>query len=570
MLASLGRTLTIPAGKEQTVVFALAWRFPNASSTNGNFYATRWPTATGFLREVATKKDHLCDTTRLWVNTWNESTLPQWFLDRTFVTLDCIQTLTAQRLTRPQGRYHFNEGVQCCGGNCTHVWHYAQGLARIFPEIERECRRQVEFGIGFDKRTGRISYRSVGGRFAQAIDGQCGTILRVLRESQMTPDDTFLENLWPRAKKAMEFTIRTWDPDEDGLSSGKQHNTLDTEWYGKVPWLVSLYHAALKASAAMARRMNDDAFAEKCGRLVASGVPQMVEQLWNKHYGYFVMKRDPNHPGTIGSLNGCHIDQVLGESWLWNVGLERALPRDKILTALQALWKYNFTPDVGPFRRALPAGRWYAMAGDGGLIMCTFPFGGRDQLVKARGPVGYFNECMSGFEWQVAAHMIWEGMLTEGFSVARAIHDRYRPEMRNPYNEIECSDHYARAMASYGAFLAACGYRYDGPEKSMAFAPRLTPKKFKAAFTAAEGWGSFTQTVNQGAQRETLEVKHGQLQLDRVEFEAVESVAPSTAKVMLGDQAVDASFQREGRALSVRFKQTTTVKVGESINIQFI
>jgi non-lysosomal glucosylceramidase len=276
MFASLGRQVMLAPEEQKSVVFALGWRFPNATPTNGNFYATRWPTATGVLQAVAGKRDNLRDATKRWVETWNDSTLPHWFLERTFVTVDCVQTLTAQRFTRPPGRYHFNEGVQCCGGNCTHVWHYAQGLARVFPEIERECRRQVEFGIGFEAPSGRISYRAVASGFSQAIDGQCGTILRVLREHQMTSDGNFLEAMWPLTKKAMEYTIRTWDPDEDGLSGGKQHNTLDADWYGEVPWLVNLYHAALKASAEMARQMNDELFASKCERILESGIARMI------------------------------------------------------------------------------------------------------------------------------------------------------------------------------------------------------------------------------------------------------------------------------------------------------
>ena len=65
---------------------------------------------------------------------------------------------------------------------------------------------------------------------------------------------------------------------------------------------------------------------------------------------------------------------------------------------------------------------------------------------------------MSGFEHQAASHMIAEGLLLEGLAVTRAIHDRYHAARRNPYNEIECSDHYSRAMASYGSFVTLCGF----------------------------------------------------------------------------------------------------------------
>ena len=83
---------------------------------------------------------------------------------------------------------------------------------------------------------------------------------------------------------------------------------------------------------------------------------------------------------------------------------------------------------------------------------------------------------MNGFEYQVAGHMIWEGMVQEGLAITRAIHDRYHASRRNPWNEVECGDHYARSMASYGVFLAACGYEYHGPKGVSRFAPRLTPE----------------------------------------------------------------------------------------------
>ena len=89
-------------------------------------------------------------------------------------------------------------------------------------------------------------------------------------------------------------------------------------------------------------------------------------------------------------------------------------------------------------------------------------------------------------------------MVQEGLAITRAIHDRYHASRRNPWNEVECGDHYARAMASYGVFLAACGYEYHGPKGHLAFAPRLTPEDFRAAFTTAEGWGTFSQKRDGG------------------------------------------------------------------------
>ena len=79
--------------------------------------------------------------------------------------------------------------------------------------------------------------------------------------------------------------------------------------------------------------------------------------------------------------------------------------------------------------------------------------------------IGYFSECMSGFEHQVASHMMAEGMVEESLVLTKSIHDRYHAFKRNPFNEIECSDHYGRAMASYGTFISACGFTYHGPKR---------------------------------------------------------------------------------------------------------
>jgi uncharacterized protein (DUF608 family) len=285
----------------------------------------------------------------------------------------------------------------------------------------------------------------------------------------MSPDDTFLRRIWPRVKGSIRYLIQQ-DGDGNGVLEGKQMNTLDAAWYGPISWLSSLYIGALRAGSTMAREMDDDAFAEECGTLADRGSQWVSENLFDGEYFYH--ERDPAHPGAFGSGIGCHIDQVYGQGWAHQLGLERVLPRDKTQTALKSLWRYNFTPDVGPYREEYQTGRWYAMPGEAGLIMCTFPKGGERESrgdKPTHGFAGYFNECMNGFEYQAAGHMIAEGLVQQGLAVTRAVHDRYHPSRRNPYNEIECGDHYARSMASHGVFVSVCGFEHHGPRALSAF-----------------------------------------------------------------------------------------------------
>ena len=50
-------------------------------------------------------------------------------------------------------------------------------------------------------------------------------------------------------------------------------------------------------------------------------------------------------------------------------------------------------------------------------------------------------------------------------------------------------------MASYGVYVSLCGFEYHGPKERIGFAPKISPEEFRAAFIAAEGWGTFQQTI---------------------------------------------------------------------------
>jgi hypothetical protein len=572
---SIGRKLKLAAGESVAVAFVLTWHFPNLFpkgvqswdvksmqllQDHGRYYAGRFPDAGGVARYCAAHFERLASQTRLWRDTWYDSTLPYWFLDRTQLNTSILATSTCLRFA--SGRFWAWEGVGCCAGTCTHVWHYAHAMARQFPELERMLRERTDFGLALQP-DGAIRFRGENNN-APAVDGQAGSILRALREHQMSADNAFLTRVWPGIKRATEWLIAK-DGDADGIIASNQHNTLDADWFGPVAWLSGLYLAALEAAAAMADEMGDATFAKQCREISARGQKNIVAQLFDGEY--FINKPDPQHAKTVNSGTGCEIDQVMGQSWAWQVGLPRVFPQKETKSALRSLWKYNFTPDVGPYREANKPGRWYAMAGEAGLLMCTFP---RTDWDFARacgvgntkpGFAGYFNECMNGFEYQVAGHMVWEGLVQEGLAVTRAVHDRYSPSRRNPYNEVECGDHYARSMASYGVYLAACGFEYHGPKGHIGFAPRLTPENFKAAFTSAEGWGTFSQN----GQRAEIAVKHGKLRVKTIALAT--KTPPTNVRVSVAGGTVDATHALENDRLTITLANTTVVHANESLSI---
>ena len=566
LIGAVGRRISLKPQREQTITFVVTWHFPNLSVAGmnnvGRYYASRFTDARAVAEYMAANFKRLSTSTRLWCDTWYDSSLPYWFLDRTMANTTTLATSTCYRFEN--GRFWAWEGIGCCHGTCTHVWHYAQAVGRLFPEIERNHREQVDFGIALHPDGGIGHRANLQQSSHPAHDGQCGRILGAYREHQMTADDAFLKRMWPNIKKSIEYMIQH-DGNSDGIVEGSQPNTLDAAWFGKISFLASLYLAALRAGEAMASEVGDGKFAQRCKDIAERGRQNILE-LYNGEYFYQI--EDAKHLDAIGIGKGCYIDQVFGQSWAFQVGLGRLFDEQTIRSALHALWKYNFVPDVGPFRDKFKRGRWYAAAGDAGLLMCTWPRGGLREDFKKHWQYMYFNECMSGFEWQVAAHMIWERMITEGMAIARAIHDRYNAALRNPYNEIECSDHYARAMASYGAFTAACGYEYHGPKGYMAFSPRLTPENFKSAFTSAAGWGSFSQKISSRKQTEGVELKYGTLKLNEFACELAEALDPAKVTAELNGRNVRLRYDLDGRWLRISFRNPVSLATGDKLLIE--
>ncbi len=559
-------------GKNMQADYSISWHFNNVNprlkklvkdAGQGYHYASRFKDARAVSDFIKTNFNELTSGTELWSNTWNSSTLPHWFLERTFLNIGTLATANTYRFA--SGRFWSWEGVGACAGTCTHVWQYAHAMARIFPSLERDLRERVDLGIGFVKDTGAIIFRGEN-ETRPAIDGQAGTILRFYREHQMNRDDSFLKTNWAKIKLAVQFMLAQ-DKNGDGMTDTPMENTLDAVWEGEIAWIVGLCIAAASAAQAMATEVGDTEFAALCKAYVEKGRNNMERELFNGEY--FIHRPDAvQGRKKLGSYNTCHIDQVYGQSWAFQVGLPRVLDEKKTRSALRALWKYNFTMDVGPYIKTHIGGRPYALSGEGGMVMNTNPHNEEAPFGEdVSWQLGYFHECMSGFEHQVAAHMMAEGMHEESLILTNRIHDRYHAAKRNPYNEIECSDHYARAMASYGTYLSACGFSYHGPKGIIGFGPKWNKENFAAAFTAAEGWGTYLQQLQGATQNHQLQLKYGKLRLNEIMLEKIGKSEPKRVKVSLMGKNINAVMARATGQLNIRLAQEITIQKGQTLEI---
>jgi len=571
LVGSVTITQAIQAGESMQANYVLSWHFDHPFTKRlekvpetkmGYYYGKRFKDALEVAGYIAGNFEQLHSKTLLWQKTYYDSSLPYWFLERTFLNIGTLATANTYRFAND--RFWGWEGVNACEGTCTHVWQYAQAMGRIFPSLERDVRQRTDLGIAMQDDGGIIFRAEYETR--PAIDGQAGTILRIYREHQMSADSRFLQTNWEKIKKATQF-ILAQDKNGDGMTDTPMENTLDAVWEGEIAWIVGLCIAATKAAQLMAEEMKDNAFADTCKAYVENGNRNMAEKLFNGEY--FIHRPDAvQGRKKLGSYNTCHIDQIYGQSWAWQVGLGRLWDKEKTLSALRALWKYNFAPDVGPYIKTHTGGRPYAVAGEAGMVMNTNPH----NEPKAYGDnvtwqLGYFHECMSGFEHQVASHMMAEGMTDEALVLTRAIHNRYHAAKRNPFNEIECSDHYARAMASYGTFITACGFEYHGPKGYIRFAPKWNSKNFLAPFTVAEGWGTYRQQFLANKQVHHFELKYGSVRLREICLEKMSDQKVKSITVSIGTTVISASFRQQGKSIFIQLNTDTTVGENQQLSV---
>lgn len=557
---AVGKKLVLKPGQKQQITFVLSWCFANRRTRSqlvGNYYANRFKSAAEVSEYVARNFERLAGQTRLWHDTYYDSTLPHWLLDRLFSTASTLATETCQWWAN--GRFWAWEGVGCCHGTCAHVWNYEHTMARLFPELERSVRQMQDYDptAGFNETTGSIGFRGEGWGM-WAADGQAGTVLKAYREHQVSSDDAFLRRNWPRIRKSLEFLIKE-DGNSDGILEGMQHNTYDIEFYGANPMIGSLYLGALRAGEEMAGEVGDREFSQQCRAIFEKGMKYTEERLFNGEY--FIQTVDHAKHADAQYGDGCLSDQVFGQGWAFQTALGYVYPKDQTLSTLKAIWKYNWAPDIGPQNAVHKPERWFASPGEAGLFTCTWP------KSKHMGPksVRYRDEVWTGIEYQVAGHMAWEGMLTEALAICRGIHERYHPSKHNPWNEIECGDHYARGMASWGVLLGLCGFEYHGPNGRFGFAPRITPEEFKAAFTAAEAWGTIAQKRSAGKQINRIDVKWGQLRLSEISIALPERTSARTVKARVGDKQLNVTTSKRNGSLVVSLTDNTIVEAGGSI-----
>jgi non-lysosomal glucosylceramidase len=358
--------------------------------------------------------------------------------------------------------------------------------------------------------------------FHAAVDGQLGTVVRLYREWRFSGDDAFLAELYPAAKRALDYAFTTWDSDGDLVLDSQQHNTYDIEFYGPNSLANSVFLAALRAGAAMAEQQGDDEAAARWSEAAELGAERTDALLYNGEY--YVQRIEDVDAYRYQYGLGCLSDQLLGQTHAHLVGLGHVLPAEHVRSAIGAVFRHNFRRDFTDYASVQ---RTYALNDDEGLVLCTWPEGGRPRI-----PFVYSDEVWSGIEYQVAANLIYEGLVEEGLTIVRAVRNRHDGVRRSPWNEAECGNHYARSLASWSVLIALTDAQWDARRRSLRLAPVAAAVQdgvFRSFFSTGAGWGRCVA----GPDGVRLELLGGRLELDEAVVEL-----PGAGRYELAEAAV--------------------------------
>ncbi len=588
----------VAAGESRCVRFVLGWSFPlcenywrpaSERATWKNHYATRWADSTATAQYALSQWSRLQAETKLFKDTLFASSLPTAALDAVSANLSILKSPTVLRLE--DGTFYGWEGLHpdegCCEGSCTHVWNYQQALPFLFPDLERSMRTaDYRYNLRAD---GAMPFRiqlplgTDPWPFRPCCDGQFGGVMKTYRDWKICGDDDWLRTLWPAVRKSLEFAwspdnIDRWDPDRSGVLTGRQHHTLDMELFGPNSWLTGFYLGALKAAAEMADHLGEQENAVTYRTIFERGKTWVDAHLFNGEY--YIQQIDLADRALLEAYGdqddtlrggsaaeaywnrehneikyqigeGSSIDQVLAQWHASLYGLGDLHDPQQVKQACAAIYRHNFISDMNQVYNPC---RVYCLNDEGGLIICAWPEGMQKPLI----PAPYSQETMNGFEYAAASHMIMVGLVEEGLHCVEAVRYRYDGARRNPWNEFECGNNYARSMASYALLNAFSGFQFDMIQCSLGFHPvRTIQGSFRCFWSLDAGWGQFQMAPDNCS----LQVLYGVLPLQRLRLPFLVDV--SLAGIALDGDPV--AFSRTGSNLILETR--IEIKAGQTLRV---
>ena len=335
------------------------------------------------------------------------------------------------------------------------------------------------------------------------------------------------------------------------------------ELFGPSSWLQGMYLAALKAASEIADYLGETDKAAEYTEIFNSGYNYTKNNLFNGEY--FIQEVDLKDKSILEHFgfderywneetneikyqiaNGSSIDQLLG---LWHakiLGLGEIFDVEQVKTALKNMFKYNYKSSMRDFTNPW---RIFSLNDEAGTVICEYP--NKDK--KPSIPISYCEETMTGFEYSFAGLLAEYGMIDESLQVIKAVRERFDGKKRNPWNEIECGNNYARSMSSFALLTIFSGFEFDIPHNHIGFNPKVNKENYKSCWFVDSAWGNFSIENNVVL----IEILEGKIDLSSIGLKFANKIR----KLLIDDIDTEFCFEKG----NLNFEKQTLYKTAKII-----
>lgn len=563
---SLAISRELSAGESFTASFVKSWYFPNLYDTDvkniiGHYYNNFFASGKQTLEYGVTNKSDLYKRTKLFIDSYYDSTAPQYLLD---LVNSQLTTFITSGILSQKMEFGVLEGI---------TWHQNWGpvgttdvnmyggvmVASLFPELAKstmKVHKQLQLP------SGEIRHSFKKG-FAEALIGVAGVTERldlhsqysvmVLRDFFLTNDKAYLQEMWSSVKSALEYTLNERDvngdqqPDMTGIMSSYDNFPM----YGMASYIQSQWLAALASALQAAKVLNDSAFIKKYTPIFEKGKKLAEEKLWNgKYYRLYnsdlkTMKSKDGAGKEItkdmsGVDEGCLTDQIIGQ-WAadWS-GLGDIFNKENRKKALKNVVEMSYKNDFG-------------------LKNCSWPGFDFYKPVPDDIWVDQGNTCWSGVELSFVSFLLYEGLYDEALAVSKTVHDRY-VKCGRYWDHQEFGGHYFRAMGAWGIINGMIGLSIN--QEVYSLSPKMPSKTLKVFISFPGGFGNVVAESG----KISLNVLSGELKIKKLNLADFDFAHKNMIAKLSGAELAKADVSTD-KKLVLDFKKTVTLRAGESIEV---
>lgn len=434
-------------GEKKNIRFVLTWYFPNNMAEDGerigHYYENLYKNALDaniFLQE---SYERIFKSAVTFSELLYSTDLPSIYPDAWSSNLS---QLIKDSVYLKNGKFGLWEGLGYCGLHTTDITYHASfSLICLFSELQK---KQMLMGAQFQRDDGRVHHcfkpdMKCSDNGFDRVDINMQFVLMVLRDYLFTGDREYLASLWGNVIRAMDSS-QLLDTDNDSLPDhDTKRNTYDAWNFSGTPVYISvLWLAALKAAAAIAEIMGENAYADKWSALLERGKISLEEKLYNGEY-YNLWR---NNDETDESIMTAQLD---GEWFLRMMGLEGNIPDKRVRSVLEFIFRHNFDSEQGLVNATVPENR--------------------------KTSVDTYKNCQTTAVWTGIGYAFSALALSVGATelsdtVVESIHNN-QLRFGHFWDHWECGHHYTRPMSSWTLLNAVSGLSVDYKNKRLTLKP---------------------------------------------------------------------------------------------------